>query len=413
MRAHSHAFLCRVSSFLTVSSVQVQGLIYVHVPVRMSVVRLDDGGLFVYAPIAPTAECLTLLSELEAEAGPVRHILLPTLALEHKLFAAPFARARPDAQLWLASAQYSFPIDVPLWALGFPRGARRLPSEAAGEDGGGAVPWAAQLPYRTLGPLRDKVGAFEEVVVFDRASRSLLVTDCIVSLPLEPPEVIRANDERALIFHGRDAPADEPSATDAALAVGWQRICLFALYFQCSALNVTSPPDGTLVGAIRFFREAFPSEVPKRARQLGWKGFIAWSWRPSWRRCFDALRSGGRPLVPPILQVAILNRQPDDVLAFARAVASDFDFTRIVPCHFDAPVAAGPREWLDAFEAFLLPPDPRRRIMESVGGVRGELPSADLLFLREAEQGLVQSGSVRPAAPGLTSASLPSDLESQ
>ena len=62
---------------------QVQGLIFVHVPVRMTVIALDGGGLLVYAPIAPTAECLRLLAEVEASAGPVRHVLLPSLALEH------------------------------------------------------------------------------------------------------------------------------------------------------------------------------------------------------------------------------------------------------------------------------------------------------------------------------------------
>ena len=133
---------------------QVQGVIYVHVPVRMTVVKLDAGGLFVYAPVAPTAECLKLLSEVEAEHGPVRHILLPTLALEHKDFAGAFAGARPAAQLWVAAAQYSFPLDLPLPLQGFPLGTKLLPPEAQMAE----VPWAAQLPYRVLGPLREKVG---------------------------------------------------------------------------------------------------------------------------------------------------------------------------------------------------------------------------------------------------------------
>ena len=37
----------------------------------MTVVKLDAGGLFVYAPVAPTAECLRLLSEVEAAHGAV------------------------------------------------------------------------------------------------------------------------------------------------------------------------------------------------------------------------------------------------------------------------------------------------------------------------------------------------------
>ena len=42
---------------------------------RMTVVKLKGGGLFVYAPIAPTKECVALVRELEA---PVQYIVLPT-----------------------------------------------------------------------------------------------------------------------------------------------------------------------------------------------------------------------------------------------------------------------------------------------------------------------------------------------
>ena len=204
---------------------QVQGVIYVHVPVRMTVVKLDAGGLFVYAPVAPTTECLQLLTELEATHGPVRHILLPSLALEHKYFAGAFAGARPGAQLWVASAQYSFPLDLPLALQGFPPGTRLLPDEQPPEGSAAAPEWAAQLPYRTLGPLREKVGAYQEVVCFDTATNALLVTDLVVGVTAEPPAILRVNDERALRFHSRDAPAETPAATADALTVGWRKIC--------------------------------------------------------------------------------------------------------------------------------------------------------------------------------------------
>ena len=60
---------------------QSLGVLDVLVNVRMTVLRLRDGSLFVHAPIAPTPECLRLLRELGA---PVRYIVLPTSAVEHK-----------------------------------------------------------------------------------------------------------------------------------------------------------------------------------------------------------------------------------------------------------------------------------------------------------------------------------------
>ncbi len=68
---------------------QSQGVLDVLVNTRMTVVQLRDGSLFVHAPIAPTPECLRLLRELGA---PVRYVVLPTSAVEHK---ARTGTARP------------------------------------------------------------------------------------------------------------------------------------------------------------------------------------------------------------------------------------------------------------------------------------------------------------------------------
>lgn len=83
-----------------------------------------------------------------------------------------------------------------------------------------------------------QVGAFQEVVVFDRSSQSLLVTDLVVSVTRTAPEVLRVNDARALQYHARDSPMNDAPALDdeEKLSAGWRKICLFALYFQVSAL---------------------------------------------------------------------------------------------------------------------------------------------------------------------------------
>lgn len=88
---------------------QLQGILYVIVPVRMTVIKLDNsegGGLFVYAPVAPTGECMAMMRKLEAEHGPVRHIVLGTLGLEHKVFAGPFAQRFSEASVWFTPGQY-------------------------------------------------------------------------------------------------------------------------------------------------------------------------------------------------------------------------------------------------------------------------------------------------------------------
>jgi hypothetical protein len=63
-------------------------------PTRMAVVRLDDGGLWVWSPI-------TLDGTLEGEVralGPVRHLVSPNKL--HHLFLAAWLAKFPDAKLW-------------------------------------------------------------------------------------------------------------------------------------------------------------------------------------------------------------------------------------------------------------------------------------------------------------------------
>lgn len=64
---------------------QPQGVLKVLINTRMTVVVLEEGGLLVNNPVAPTRECLRLLQDLIDEHGPVRYITLSSAALEHKV----------------------------------------------------------------------------------------------------------------------------------------------------------------------------------------------------------------------------------------------------------------------------------------------------------------------------------------
>jgi hypothetical protein len=75
---------------------QFQGIFYVVVPIRMTVVRLEPAGLLVYSPVAPTPECIALVRELEERHGPVTYIVMSTVTgIEHKVFVGPLPASFP------------------------------------------------------------------------------------------------------------------------------------------------------------------------------------------------------------------------------------------------------------------------------------------------------------------------------
>lgn len=338
---------------------QVQGIFYVIVPVRMTVVRLQKG-LLVYSPVAPTAECMTLLRELEQRYGPVRHIILSTVTgIEHKAFVGPFARRCPQAQVHVTPNQWSYPLNLPLPWLGLPRQRTRLlPVESS------QAPFADEVDYALLGPINLGLGPFGETACFHRASRTLLVTDALVSIPAEPPPVLMA-DPYPLLFHAKDHPADPITDTPANRRKGWQRIVLFGFYFRPASLDVAKTGE--------MFAEARQS--PDRSRR-NYFGLYPFRWQPSWETAFAHLRQEGRVFVAPVLQTLIFNRGIAAVAQWAQDLAS-WQFERIIPAHLDAPVAAGPEAVRQAFAVVTAPST-------------NSLPAADLNLLRTIDQGLLK-----------------------
>ncbi|MGA0199078.1 MAG: DUF4336 domain-containing protein, partial [Prochlorotrichaceae cyanobacterium] len=101
---------------------QIQGIFYVTVPIRMTVIRLETGGLLIYAPVAPTKECLALLRDLTAQYGDVQFIVFSTASgIEHKVFVPPFAQRFPQAKIIVVPHTWSFPLNLPLPWLGLPQ----------------------------------------------------------------------------------------------------------------------------------------------------------------------------------------------------------------------------------------------------------------------------------------------------
>ena len=350
---------------------QLQGILYVVVPIRMTAVKLAGGGLLIYAPVAPTPECVGLVRELEAQHGQVKYIILPTASgIEHKVFAGPFARQFPVAQVLVTPHQWSFPLNLPLSWLGLPaKRTHLLPTDSS------QVPFTKEFDYQQLGPIHLGLGLFEEVVFYHKPSRTLLVTDSVLSVPEEPPEIVQL-DPYPLLFHARESAFDPIWDSEANRRQGWQRTVLFTLYFRPAALKVI--PWGEA------FRHAFQgAERSKKA----YFGLYPFQWQEGWQQSFQTLRGEGRLLVAPILQSLILNRAPQETIDWAGRVAS-WDFQRVIPCHFDSPIEAGPDQFRQAF-AFL-----------EKESYTQPLPEQDFGLLWKIEEFLNQRGILSQASKG-------------
>lgn len=379
---------------------QIQGIVNVNVPVRQTVIRLqhDGGGLWVHNPVAPTPQLLSYMRSLEQKYNcTVQHIVLGTVALEHKTTFGPFASHFPDATCWVQPGQWSFPVQVPIEFLGVTQRGRRLrelPVPGRPQSSSSILPdsrpppWVDEIDYLVLGPFQfASVGGFSETTFYHRATKSLIVTDIVTSVTSTPPAIIQ-EDPRALIFHSRDSIADTSiEDTPATREKGWRRMVQFGLVFFPSQISVRS------VG--QAFAEA--KQVPRSLSNLGRDAIpistlYPWEWAPNEadQFNFDTISQNGALFCPPILTKLILDREPEATLAFVDAVCRRFpDMQRVIPCHLDNDVRIrGPRDFAEAFAPLRSRPGqlvPQRALGQ------------DLALLQEASDILTRLGVVAPS----------------
>jgi len=349
---------------------QFHGILYTIVPIRMTIIKLTDGGLLVYAPVAPTIECVRMVNELVKTHGEVKYIILPTSSgLEHKVFVGPFARCFPQAQVFVAPHQWSFPFNLPLSWLGFPqKRTQELPEDSS------FAPFADDFEYEVL-DINLGRGSFVEVAFFHKRSHTLLLTDTIISVPENPPAIFQL-DPYPLLFHARENALQTVEDNTANRHKGWQRISLFAIYFRPSALEVTKLGES--------LRDAI--QAPDHS-QKAYFGLYPFRWQANWQQSFQALSGNGRPFVAPILQTLILPQAPQKVLDWADKVAT-WDFHQIISCHFDAPINTSPSQFRQAFSFLEKQP--------SVSVESQSLLEEDCKFIKELEANLLKRGIATP-----------------
>ena len=301
---------------------QLQGVYYVAVPIRLTVVKVP-GGLMLVNPLPPTQELRNGLATLEAEHGPVNAIVLPTASgLEHKLPLGPLARAFPDAELWVCPGQWSFPVQLPLSWLGVP--AKR--TKILLTDG---VPHPEVCQWISLGPLDLGVGRFQEISCLHQPSGALVITDALVGIHSKPPAIFD-RDPTPLLFHARDRGDQPLSDSPETRRRGWARLVLFASYLRPHCLRVPAMAE--------LLRYAF------RPGLRSWKahfGVYPFDWQDGWQEDADALMGDdeAKVQVAPVLERLVLPRAQQAITSWLEQLESLSGLTWVIPAHYSAPLS--------------------------------------------------------------------------
>jgi len=300
---------------------QIQGVYYVAVPIRMTVIKVDDG-LMLVNPLPPTKELVNELEKLIVIHGKVKTIVLPSASgLEHKIGLPALSRVFKDAEIWLCPGQWSFPLNLPLDFLGIPSKRTRILFEEG-------TPYGESFKWFSLGPLNLGLGRYQEVSCFHYSTRTLHVTDSIVGIDSIPPEIFNF-DPTPLLFHSRER-GDEPLIdTMEQRKKGWARLVLFSSFLKPGKLNI--PPLKEI------FKYSFKKDVRDRRSHFGIYPFL---WDEDWESSLVEIMGKDIPKIQiaPVLKKLIFPRSKEILIKWLENIKSFKDMEYLIPAHFSAPL---------------------------------------------------------------------------
>ena len=205
-------------------------------PTRMTIVRLNDGGLFVHSPVAPAPDLFAAVEAL----GPVRHLVAPN-SLHY---------------WWLPDWKARFPQARVHAVPGLQRKAKRRLRVDAELGDAPAPEWAEQMDQVLIrGPLT-------EADFFHRASRTAILTDLIENFE---PTRIRPRWLRLLVRAGHAADPHGSAPYDMRLSFLGRRRALRAGVRRMLAWQ----PERVILAHGRWYAKDGAAEL---ARAFAWVG---------------------------------------------------------------------------------------------------------------------------------------------
>ncbi len=309
---------------------QLQGLYYVAVPIRLTIVKVPKG-LMLINPLPPTTELLTLIKGLEKKYGPVLSIVLPTASgLEHKIAMPAMARSFPKANLWLCPGQWSFPFNLPLSWLGFPPKRTRYLIQ-------NGFPHSDVCEWISLGPIDIGLGQFQEISCFHRPSATLIVTDALVAIDSKPPKLFDF-DPTPVLFHSRDSGNEALIDSVFKRKKGWLRVVLFASFLK--------PYFLTIPQLSQVIKNSFKPGMRNSKSHFGLYPFF---WEDGWEDSAMQIVGKNKPLlqVAPVIKRLVFPRAKKEFLKWLDQVSSLNGMKKLVSAHFTSPVKFSRRECLE------------------------------------------------------------------
>jgi len=300
---------------------QIQGLYYVAVPIRMTIIKVENG-LMLFNPLPPTKELILELKKLINDHGPVKTIVLPTASgLEHKIGLPSIVRIFKDADIWLCPGQWSFPINLPLDFIGIPTNRSKI----LFEDG---APFESILKWSSLGPINLGLGRFQEVSCFHEPTGTLNVTDALVGIDSNPPEIFDY-DPTPLLFHARER-GDEPLIDSIKNRTkGWARLVLFSSFLRPAKLKIPS-----LSYVIKY---SFKKELRNRKSHFGIYPFL---WEKDWEKSLSSIMDSDSPKIQiaPVLQKLIFPRSKKILCQWLEQIKKLDGLKYLISAHYASPI---------------------------------------------------------------------------
>jgi len=300
---------------------QIQGIYYVAVPVRMTVIKVNEG-LMILNPLPPTVELINQLNELIFKHGPIKAIVLPTASgLEHKVGLPPLARIFNQSEIWLCPGQWSFPLNLPLDFLGIPSKRTKI----LFDDG---LPFEDYCKWTSLGPINLGLGRFQEISCFHKPTKSLHVTDAIVGIESDPPKIFDY-DPSPLLFHSRDRGDELLVDSPEKRKKGWARLVLFASYLRPGKLKIPS-----LNYVVKY---SFKKGLRNKKSHFGIYPFL---WDKDWEESKKVIIGDNYPKIQiaPVLQRLIFPRSKELLSSWLNEVKNFKDMKYLISAHYSSPL---------------------------------------------------------------------------